>query len=108
MEVIDAQLLKLGKSGSEISFPARFVFSIELNPCHHFLIYEEGDIGGQHDNAGLCVGNEYLKAICLLGLRPLHSDEIHEVHVVEAQGGCGPGANEAASVAMAHANGVST
>lgn len=108
MEVVNAQLLELGKSGGEIFFPAGFVFSVEFNPCHHFLISEEGNIGWQHDNTRLRVGYEYLKAICLLGLMPLHSDEIHEEAVVEVQGSFGPGANEAAPVGVALANGVST
>lgn len=108
MEVINAQLLELGKSGREIFFPAGFVFSVEFNPCHHFLISEEGNICWQHDNARLRVGYEYLKAICLLGLMPFHSNEIYEICVVEVQGSCGPGANEAAPVSVALTDGVST
>jgi len=108
VEVINAQLLELGKSGGEIFFPAGFVMSVEFNPCYHVLIGEECNIGWQHNDARLCVGHEYLKAICLLGLMPLHSDEIDEESVVEVKGSCSPGANETTPVGVAHANGVST
>lgn len=108
MEVFNAQLLELGKSSGEILFPARLVTSVELNPCNHFWIGKEGNIGWQHDDTRLCVGNENFKTIVLSSLVPFHVDEIHEISIVKGQGSCSPRSNKTASVWVAHANSVST
>jgi len=108
VEVFNAQLLELCESSREVPFPACFVASVEFNPRNHLWIGEERNVGGQHDDAWLCVSDENLESIVLSGLVPLHVNEIHEISIVKGQSSCGPGSNKAASVRVAHADSVST
>ena len=108
VEIFNTQLLEFGESSGEIFFPTCPIASVEFNPCNHFRIDEESDIGRQHNDARLCVSHEHFKAVVLFGLVPFHVNKINEIGVVKSQSRCSPWSNKATSVWVTHADSVRT
>jgi hypothetical protein len=108
MEVVDTEFLKLGEGRREVLFPALSIVGVEVNPWGHLLVREECNISGQHDDSGLVFSHKHFESVCLRGLVPLHVYKVGVKRIVKVKRSGGPWPNEARSVTVAHADGVST